>query len=205
MPRSPKCKRICTRPRHQVFSPPDADATQAVTLRMEELEALRLCDLEALGQDQAAQRMEISRGTLQRMLYAAHRKVAEALLDGKPIAIGGGNYALSKKRDGCVHGCRHCRFAAGSDSDECAAAAALCGVAEQRGAAPDHVVAGQPGAPEDTAAPENASTRTFCVQATAGEPENGARFAAETAPAAVACEKAACACEGKAACPGSSE
>ena len=45
----------------------------------DELEALRLCDLEELPQGEAAERMNISRGTLQRLLYSAHRKLAFAL------------------------------------------------------------------------------------------------------------------------------
>jgi predicted DNA-binding protein (UPF0251 family) len=51
-----------------------------ITLFRDELEALRLCDLEGLFQEQAGERMSVSRGTVQRLLASARRKTAEALV-----------------------------------------------------------------------------------------------------------------------------
>ncbi len=48
-----------------------------------ELEALRLVDEENLTQEQAAERMHISRGTLWRILQQARKKVISALNSGK--------------------------------------------------------------------------------------------------------------------------
>ena len=45
-----------------------------VPISMEEVESLRLCDMEGFSQDEAAAQMNISRGTLQRILYSAGRK-----------------------------------------------------------------------------------------------------------------------------------
>ena len=61
-------------------------------LKLEELEAIRLKDLEGLDQGECAEKMEISRPTFQRILAAAREKIADSLVNGKPIRIGGGNF-----------------------------------------------------------------------------------------------------------------
>jgi predicted DNA-binding protein (UPF0251 family) len=58
-----------------------------VDLEVDELEAIRLCDLKDLNQIEAAKKMGISQSTLQRILVSARRKVAEALIEGKAIKI----------------------------------------------------------------------------------------------------------------------
>ena len=60
---------------------------EEVGLNIDELEALRLCDLKNLDQAKAAEKMKISRSTLQRIITSARRKVAEALIEGKAIRI----------------------------------------------------------------------------------------------------------------------
>lgn len=52
-----------------------------------ELEALRLADEENLIQEEAAERMNISRGSFWRILTSARRKVTMALLAGKEITV----------------------------------------------------------------------------------------------------------------------
>jgi hypothetical protein len=59
-----------------------------VTLGRDELEALRLADLEGLYQETAADRMGVSRATFGRILTSARRQVAEALVGGKVLVIG---------------------------------------------------------------------------------------------------------------------
>lgn len=54
-----------------------------LSLSKAELEALRLVDEENLTQEQAAERMHISRGTLWRILHQAREKVISALSTGK--------------------------------------------------------------------------------------------------------------------------
>ncbi|RKY54775.1 MAG: hypothetical protein DRP89_04570, partial [Candidatus Neomarinimicrobiota bacterium] len=51
------------------------------------LEALRLIDLEGLSQEEAGQRMGVSRGTIWRLLKNARRKIAQAITEGRPIYI----------------------------------------------------------------------------------------------------------------------
>jgi predicted DNA-binding protein (UPF0251 family)/predicted Fe-Mo cluster-binding NifX family protein len=75
-----------------------------VALKMEELEAVRLCDLQGLEQDEAAQSMGISRPTFQRVLYASRRKIADALLNGKAIRIEGGAFQVSAGQETAAAG-----------------------------------------------------------------------------------------------------
>lgn len=65
-------------------------ALQCVELTVDELEAIRLADLERFYQEQAAERMNVSRQTFGRILDAAHAKVADALVHGKALSIEGG-------------------------------------------------------------------------------------------------------------------
>jgi len=60
---------------------------EEVDLSMDELEALRLCDLKDLEQKETAKKMKISQSTLQRILTSARKKIAEALIEGKAIKI----------------------------------------------------------------------------------------------------------------------
>jgi len=64
-------------------------------LTLEEIEAIRLRDLEHLEQVECAAKMNISRPTFQRVLGSARQKVADSLLAGKALRIEGGNYELS--------------------------------------------------------------------------------------------------------------
>jgi predicted DNA-binding protein (UPF0251 family) len=60
---------------------------ERITLSLDELEALKLCDLDDLTQEEAGARMGVSRGTIQRILSLARKKVAMALATGKAIVF----------------------------------------------------------------------------------------------------------------------
>ena len=60
-----------------------------IRLGLDELEALRLCDLEDHDQVEAGRRMRVSRGTVQRLLVSGRRKVVSALLDTAALIIEG--------------------------------------------------------------------------------------------------------------------
>lgn len=62
---------------------------EQISLFRDEMEALRLCDLEGLFQEQAGERMGVSRGTVQRLLASARRKTAEALVSGAALVLTG--------------------------------------------------------------------------------------------------------------------
>jgi predicted DNA-binding protein (UPF0251 family) len=54
---------------------------------MAELEAFRLVDMEGLSQEEAGQKMGVSRGTIWRLVQSARKKAARALSEGRPIYI----------------------------------------------------------------------------------------------------------------------
>jgi predicted DNA-binding protein (UPF0251 family) len=58
-----------------------------VRLSMDEIEAVRLKDVETLDQTECAKRMRISQSTLQRILASARGKIADALIRGKAIRV----------------------------------------------------------------------------------------------------------------------
>jgi len=67
-----------------------------VVLEPSELEVIRLVDLEDLTQEEAGERMGVSRGTIWRLLQSARRKTSLALTDGRTILISG-NYHDSEE------------------------------------------------------------------------------------------------------------
>ncbi len=58
-----------------------------IEVTFEEAEALRLKNLEDLGQVECAKKMNTSQSTFQRILSSAYKKVSEALINGKAIRI----------------------------------------------------------------------------------------------------------------------
>ena len=58
-----------------------------MSVTIEELEAMRLADLEGITQRDAAEQMNISQSTISRHLESVHRKIAKALLLGLGIRI----------------------------------------------------------------------------------------------------------------------
>jgi predicted DNA-binding protein (UPF0251 family) len=64
-----------------------------VRLGLDELEAMRLCDLDDHDQERAGRRMGVSRGTVQRLLASGRAKVVRALLQSAALVIEGGNDA----------------------------------------------------------------------------------------------------------------
>jgi uncharacterized protein len=94
MSRPFKCRRICFMPGVTYFKPAGIPLRflEENCLSLEEMEAIRLRDLEQL---ECARKMNISRPTFQRVLASARRKIADGLLTGKALRIEGGNYELS--------------------------------------------------------------------------------------------------------------
>ncbi len=86
MPRPKKCRKIGFYPDNTIFTPEKA-FTSEIILTFEEIESLRLCDLKEMDQSEAADSMDVSRGTLQRILNTARKKVADAITNGKLIKI----------------------------------------------------------------------------------------------------------------------
>jgi predicted DNA-binding protein (UPF0251 family) len=106
MGRQPLWRRVDFIPRVTYFKPAGVPVAQLqeVRLSVEEAEAIRLKDIEGLGQDQCAQRMNISRTTFHRILVLARQKMADALLNGRAIRIAGGNFEMAVRRFRCDNG-----------------------------------------------------------------------------------------------------
>ena len=109
MARVTKRRKICLVPKATVFQPIGIES-ESIVLTLDELEALRLSDVEELDQDSAATRMEVSRATYQRILQSAHRQVAKALAQGYTLEIKGGKYVVAQNRCDCEASCQNCRF-----------------------------------------------------------------------------------------------
>lgn len=104
--RPTKWRRVEFIPNKQCFVPLDIEAgdLEENILRIEELESIRLKDLEGLEQEECAEKMEVSRQTFQRILNTARAKIADSLINAKAIRIEGGNYT----RNICLVKCLGC-------------------------------------------------------------------------------------------------
>lgn len=112
MVRPKRCRRVWCEPDVDYFKPSGIRVrdNDVINLTVDEFEAIRLVDNENLEQIKAAEKMEISQPTLHRLLYSAHKKIADALCNGKAIKITGGEYTVEEKgvpkRDGSGKGIR---------------------------------------------------------------------------------------------------
>ena len=94
MARPRRCRRICSEPEHVCFTPDGIAAGGAVVLTVDEFETIRLVDHEGLTHQQCAVRMDISRTTATEIYESARTKLADSLVNGKPLLIQGGDYRL---------------------------------------------------------------------------------------------------------------
>ena len=92
MSRPCRCRHVRCAPDTNYFKPRGIplDQLQEINLTLDELEAVRLADFEDLYQEAAAQKMKISRQTFGNIIKSAHKKIADALLQGKALRIEGG-------------------------------------------------------------------------------------------------------------------
>jgi len=69
------------------FSPFPQTNPSSIHIETAELEALRLVDLEGLSQEEAGEKMGVSRGTIWRLVQSARKKTVQALTEGRPLQI----------------------------------------------------------------------------------------------------------------------
>ena len=69
------------------FTPIPLRNIEPIFMEMAELEAFRLVDMDGLSQEEAGQRMSVSRGTIWRLVQSARKKTAQALTEGRPLQI----------------------------------------------------------------------------------------------------------------------
>jgi len=60
---------------------------EIIELDADELEAVSLCDRDAMTQTEAGAEMGISRGTIQRLVTSGRKKIVDALLSGHALVI----------------------------------------------------------------------------------------------------------------------
>ena len=104
MARPTKFRRVEFFPEDNYFVPwgkPKCEI-QEVVLKVEELEAMRLKDIEDLNQEECAEKMQVSRQTFQNIIDSARKKMATALTEGKAIKISGGNYTTKLCEFKCI-------------------------------------------------------------------------------------------------------
>lgn len=94
MARPVRCRRICTEPVYDSFIPQGCQRKGEVVLAVEEYEVIRLIDLNKLTHEQCAKQMDISRTTVTEIYQAARGKIADSIVNGKPLQIAGGHYRL---------------------------------------------------------------------------------------------------------------
>ena len=104
MPRPQKCRRICSLPGHTDFGPlTGTEPCAPIEMTLDEYECIRLMDLENCTQEECANQMGVARTTIQAVYTSARKKLADAVVNGKPLVIRGGNYQV------CGHGKNCCR------------------------------------------------------------------------------------------------
>jgi len=98
MGRRPRSRHVTQVPEIRYFKPPGVPlrVLAEVRLGVDELEAMRLADVEGLDHADASERMDVSRQTFGRIIHAGRHKVALALTEGKAIRIEGGPFQLTQ-------------------------------------------------------------------------------------------------------------
>lgn len=89
-------------PEYLRFSAEDNPDAEAVVLSIDEFEVLRIVDYEKRTHEQCAAQMDVSRTTITEIYERARFKLADCLVNGKRLKIGGGRYRLC---DGSAGSC----------------------------------------------------------------------------------------------------
>ena len=101
MSRPRKCRKVCHYPDVLGFDPVGTEEkVPPVMMTVDEYETIRLIDKEGFSQEQCREFMNVARTTVQLIYASARRKLADALVEGRPIRITGGDYELCSGGDG---------------------------------------------------------------------------------------------------------
>lgn len=116
MPRPMKLRNVCGMPRYDRFGPAGGcprSQNAIVEMTVDEYETVRLLDLEGFTQEECSAQMGIARTTVTAIYSEARRKMAEAIVNGKRLFIGGGNFRICEGnfdccgKRGCLRRCEH--------------------------------------------------------------------------------------------------
>ena len=72
----------------------------AIRLGLDEFECIRLIDHCGLSQAECGEQMEVARTTVALIYEHARKKIAESIVLGRSLEIGGGKYRLSDQDEG---------------------------------------------------------------------------------------------------------
>lgn len=103
--RPQKCRRICSEPEYEKFSPDGISGSDIIVLSLDEYEVIRLVDLEKRTHAECAAQMEISRTTVTEIYESAREKIADSIVNGKELVISGGNYRVCGGAAQCGRAC----------------------------------------------------------------------------------------------------
>ncbi len=92
------------------FIPESESNVTPVKVTVEEYETIRLIDFEGLSQLKCAAMMEVSRSTVQSIYDSARYKISNALMDRRPLIVGGGHYQLCNHAKSVEHCIKNKRF-----------------------------------------------------------------------------------------------
>ena len=83
-----------------IFKPKSIPMSQlaSISIGHDELEAVRLVDLDHMRQSDAAEKMGVSSATIQRIIEATREKIVRALVEGHVIVIDGGDYEIKENK-----------------------------------------------------------------------------------------------------------
>jgi predicted DNA-binding protein (UPF0251 family) len=89
MPRRKKIRRCELSCHRRIFKPAGIPLNEIDMeyVYHDELESMKLCDLLDMSQADAGEKMGVSRGTVQRLLYSCRMKLVRALLENKAIIV----------------------------------------------------------------------------------------------------------------------
>ena len=90
-------REVSALPRNEAFFPIEhGEEIPEVIITVDEFQTIRLVDYEGFSQEECGSYMNVSRATAQRIHRSARRKMAVALVEGRPLRIEGGEYKINK-------------------------------------------------------------------------------------------------------------
>ena len=101
--------RYVKNPPHNFYFPSETEdplVNNYIGLTIAEFEAMRLKHYIELNQKDSAENMSVSQPTFSRILEKAHKKITQALIEGKEIRVYGGN--IEPKKTFIGYGCLNC-------------------------------------------------------------------------------------------------
>lgn len=111
MARPPKIRRVCLLPEHNTFAPVHEGQAiltrEPVVITIVEYECMRLMDYEGLNQTETAEAMGVARSSVQRTYEQVRVKMAECMIEGRPLHVKGGDYRLCEDMKDLPR-CRNC-------------------------------------------------------------------------------------------------